>query len=87
MGSIDPYQLFRIFHERLGEVRVEDAILFNGPDVGARFEQCSGKRAESGAYFDHCVARRDAGKFERLADDVAIDEKILPEEPLWLVAE
>ena len=73
--------------ERGFEMRVEIAVFLHGPHVGASFEECGRERAEAGTDFDDSVAGRDAGEFERFADDIAVDEEVLPEEALRLVAE
>jgi len=77
----------KLRREMGGEVLVEVAVFFDGPDLGAGFEEGGGEGAEAGADFDDAIAGVDLGELEGFADDVAVDEKVLPEEALRLVAE
>jgi hypothetical protein len=77
----------KLRHEGLRQVGVQRAVFFHGPHFGAGGEQRRGERAEAGPHLDHDVAGADAGQFERFADDVAVDQKILPEVPLGQVSE
>lgn len=70
-----------------GEMLVERAVFFDGPDLGAGFEERGRKRAEAGADFDDAIAGADLGEVEGFADDVAVDEEVLAEEAFGLVAE
>ena len=69
------------------EVGVQGAILLHRPDFGAGLEQGGRQRAEPRADLDHRVTRLHGSEFERFVDDVAIDEEILAEKPLRLMAE
>jgi hypothetical protein len=73
--------------ERGGEVLVQAVVALDGPDLGAGVEQGVGQRAQAGPDLDDGVARGDTAEFEGLADDVAVDEEILPEETLRLMPE
>src|SRR5690606_27396863 len=70
-----------------GEEGVQGGVAFDGEDLGAGLQQGGGERAEAGADLDHAVAGGHAGEFERLAHDVAIDQKILPEKAFGLMPE
>jgi hypothetical protein len=73
--------------ERRFEVGVEVTVEFDGPEIGAGFEDGGGERAESGADLDDGVTGAHAGEFEGFKDDVAVHEEVLPERALGKVAE
>ena len=71
--------------QRGGQVPVQSAVLLHRPNLRARLQQGAGERAKSRADFHHRVARRDLAVFERLADYIAVDQKVLSEKPLRVV--
>ena len=61
------------------EVGPQGRVLLHRPDPGAGLEERGGQGAQARPHLHHVVAAGDLRQFERLADDVAVDEKVLPE--------
>ena len=66
---------------------VEVAVEFDGPEVGAGFEQGDGQRAQTGPDLDDGVAGAHPGQLEGFVNDVTINEKVLPKGALRKVTE
>jgi len=77
----------KLRQERGGEVIVEPLVALDGIDHGAGGEKGAGKGAEAGTDLDDGIAGDDAGEREGFMDDVAVDEKILAQRPLRVMAE
>ncbi len=57
----------------------EGGVEFDGVHDGARVEESLSEGAKPRADFDHVVSACDFSKVERFADDISVDEEILPE--------
>jgi hypothetical protein len=73
--------------QRFRQMEVHRAIGFDRVEVGAGAEQGAGQGAQPRADFDDLVAGLHFAEFERLADDVAVDQEVLTESLLGHVRE
>ena len=66
--------------EALLEVGRETVVLLDGGDGRGAVEERAGQDAEAGADFDDGVGRLQLGGGEEDIEDVAVDQKVLPED-------
>jgi hypothetical protein len=69
------------------EVGGEGGVFFDGVNARASFEEGGRERAEAGADFNDGVGGGDLREREGFADDVSVNEEVLPEKAFRVVAE
>ena len=60
-------------------MEVHRAVGLDRIEVGASAEQGAGQCAQSRADFENRIAGLDLAELERLADNIAVDQEVLPE--------
>ena len=82
MHEGEPSRVRGIVTDRLGKDRREFIIEFAGHHPAAAGEQFLGHRSRARAYLKDHIARSDTRSIDELANQVVIDQEVLPERPL-----